>query len=531
MIWLYLSPQLTEVIMNYQNTDANAFLLEERHELYRTVWENSPEAFILLNSEGNIIHYNKTVFKLFGLLEDSLSNNNSIFNFLLPEFISKAKEDFAYALENSELKDCEYQSFKGNLSDFPISISYRKVCFESLPGDYILALVKDITKAKIDERAIRMAKDRAEVADKLKTSFLANMSHEIRTPINAVIGFADLLNDPDLLDDEKEEYIKTIQVNGELLLKLINDIIDLAKIESGQLKIQQNEFSLSQLMEEIYISTRNMLVSYEKPHLVLEKHIDKSLDNNVLVTDQYRLMQIINNLLSNAIKFTDKGIIKFGVQVLENGKAEFYVQDSGIGIEDDDLDHIFERFGQVESSLERNISGTGLGLSITKSLVELLGGKIKVYSKPGEGSLFSFTINALNKNGVAIVDSRRKINLKGKKILIVEDTESNYRLLNILIEKQGGETIWALTGKQGIAICRNSRDIDLVLMDINLPDIDGYEATAAIKVFRPNLPIVAQTAYAMSGERERSIEFGCDDYISKPIMPDKLFASISNLIY
>ena len=501
----------------------------EKNTIYKAVWENSPDAFLLLDSQGNIILYNEATKKMFALPESPEKNKISVFKYLKRDFWENVRQDFNYVLKNGELKDCEYQALRDGYF-FPINISYRKVNFDSLPDDYIILTGKDITKVKINERAVRKAKEKAEIADKLKTSFLANMSHEIRTPINAVIGFADLLEDPDLTEEEKKEYINTIQLNGELLLKLINDIIDIAKIESGQLKISKNEFGVNKLFEEIYLSSRNMLNTMEKPHLILDYHIDDKLKDKSLITDQYRLVQIINNLINNAIKFTDEGRIDFGVRLNRNNKIEFFVKDTGIGIPEKDIDIIFDRFGQVEEALDRNIGGTGLGLSISKSLVEILGGRIRVFSKENQGSEFVFTIDAIIKDGKETIKNKETIDFSGKKILIVEDTESNYRLLNILLEKHGAETIWALTGKQAVSICKNSRDIDLVLMDINLPDIDGYEATSMIKSFKPNLPIVAQTAYAMAGEEQRSRESGCDDYIPKPIIPDKLFKVLSNLI-
>jgi len=515
---------------NIQNYNERLIHEDEWHEIYKTIWENSPDALILADSQGFVIQYNKALNKLFDIPVELIQFQKTLFSYLKTEDRNRAKEDFFYALKNGELKDCEYWAVRGGEFHFPISISYRKVNFSRRSGDYIMLMGKDMTKVKIDENAMRKAKERAEVADKLKTSFLANMSHEIRTPINAVIGFADLLNDPDLLEDEKTEYINTIQVNGELLLSLINDIIDIAKIESGQLKISKNEFSLEQIFEEIYLSARSMLVTMEKPHLLLDYNIDSSLKSKSIISDQYRLIQIINNLINNAIKFNDEGKIEFGVSLNEKDKPEFYVRDTGIGIPEKDINMIFDRFGQVESALDRNIGGTGLGLSISKSLVNILGGHITVSSQEGKGSEFVFTIDATNMTTTNGNREKKKITFKGKKILIVEDTESNYRLLNILLEKQGAETIWALTGNQGISICKNSKDIDLVLMDINLPDVDGYEATSQIKAFKPNLPIVAQTAYAMAGEKVKSIEFGCDDYIAKPIIPEKLFNIISNLI-
>jgi len=515
---------------NFNGYNERLIREDEWHEIYKTVWENSPDALILIDSQGFVIQYNKAVNRMFGIPAEEIQFKKSLFRYLKTEDRHRAMDDFKYALKNGELHDCEYLALRGGGFYFPISVSFRKLNFIRRSSDYVIIVGKDITKAKIDEKAMRKAKEKAEIADKLKTSFLANMSHEIRTPINAVIGFADLLNDPDLLEDEKVEFINTIQVNGELLLKLINDIIDIAKIESGQLKISVNKFSIQQVFEEIYLTTRNLLTTMEKPHLIIDYHIDDALKGKSLMSDQYRLIQIINNLINNAVKFTDEGRIEFGVKLNENSRPEFYVRDTGIGIPEKDIDMIFDRFGQVEEALDRNIGGTGLGLSIAKSLVKILGGRIKVKSVEGKGSEFIFTIDAANSITTNSHASRKKINLSGKKILIVEDTESNYRLLNILLEKQGAETIWALTGNQGISICKNSKDIDLVLMDINLPDVDGYEATSQIKAFKPNLPIVAQTAYAMAGEKKKSIEFGCDDYISKPILPEKLFSIIGSLI-
>ncbi|OIP00027.1 MAG: hypothetical protein AUJ98_09540 [Bacteroidetes bacterium CG2_30_33_31] len=514
---------------NIKNLDKNILSKDDLLEIFSSVWENSPDALLLLDSDGGIIKFNLAFADMFRINPEIEYKNKFVYDLLVNEYKKKAILDFLYAATNGEIKNCEYQVIRHDNSIFPINISFRRVNFKNHQGDYFILIGRDITKNKIDERALRNAKDKAEIADKLKTSFLANMSHEIRTPINAVIGFADLLNDSDLLDEERKEYINTIQVNGELLLNLINDIIDIAKIESGQLKISKNEFSIKQLFDEIYLSARNALSMLEKPQIILEYKIEDSLEDVFLVTDQYRLMQIINNLLNNAIKFTDKGRIDFGVGINKNDKIEFYVKDTGIGISEKDVDIIFDRFGQVEEALVRNVGGTGLGLSITKSLVEILGGRIKVKSTVEEGSTFIFTIDAERKSGQLNPSIQKIVNLKGKKILIVEDTESNYRLLNILLSKYGAETIWALTGKQGVSICRNSNDLDLVLMDINLPDIDGYEATSQIKSFKPNLPIVAQTAYAMAGEREKSLEFGCDDYISKPINPEKLFSIIIKL--
>lgn len=502
---------------------------EDRLSLYQNIINNIPQA-IILASETGLVDFNKSAIDILGANDEADFKavvKNQLFN---SDDFQRAIKDFLYAWQNIKLGNCEYELIRKDGSIIPIEVSYRKIDGENQPNFMVIS-IQDITKRKIDERALRKAKERAEIADKLKTSFLANMSHEIRTPINSVIGFADLLNDDDLTDEERHEYINIIHVNGELLLKLINDIIDIAKIESGQLKIIKSDFSLSDLFEEIQLTQSGVMKAMEKGNLELSYTISDDLKESKINSDQFRLVQVISNLINNAFKFTSDGFIRYGVRKESDSKLLFWVEDSGVGIPDEDIDLIFERFGQVEKTLHMNQFGTGLGLSISKKIVNLLGGKIWVESSVNVGSKFIFTIEAHDLNMAKSTMKAEKYDFKGKTILIVEDIESNYQLVDILLKKNGASTIWAQKGYQALEICKNNKNhIDLILMDINLPDIDGYSMTTMIKEFKPNMPIIAHTAYAMAGEKQKSIEFGCDDYVSKPINPELFYKTINKYL-
>ncbi len=502
---------------------------DDRLKLYQNIINNIPQA-IILTSETGLVDYNNSAIDIIGADNDEDFKEVIKKHLFSSEDFSKAVNDFIYAWQNGKLGNCEYNIIRKDGSYIPIEVNYRKIITEDQPSFMVIS-IQDITKRKIDERALRKAKERAEIADKLKTSFLANMSHEIRTPINSVIGFADLLNDDELTNEERHEYINIIHVNGELLLKLINDIIDIAKIESGQLKIIKNDFSMSELFEEIQLTQVGVMKAMEKSQIELSYEISNELKDSKINSGQFRLVQVISNLINNAFKFTTTGHIKYGVKKESDSKILFWVEDTGIGIPPEDLDLIFERFGQVEKTLHMNQFGTGLGLSISKKIVNLLGGKIWVESKIDEGSKFFFTIEAHDLNMAKTTTKSEKFDFSGKTILIVEDIESNYQLVDILLKKNGASTIWAQKGYQALETCKNSHNrFDMILMDINLPDIDGYSLTTMIKEFKPSIPIIAHTAYAMAGEKQKSIEFGCDDYISKPINPDIFYKTINKYL-
>lgn len=385
------------------------------------------------------------------------------------------------------------------------------------------------------EESLQIALEKAEDSDRLKSLFLSNMSHEIRTPMNAILGFAEMLQDPELNIEEKDRFLDVIIKSGDNLLRLINDIIDISKIEAGQLRILYSDCYLNELFADLEGFFNKELTRLRKDHLTFYMQTGKPEPDFAVYTDPVRLRQIITNLVGNAIKFTDEGFIELGYRVRGN-KIEFYIRDSGIGIPVDQQKLIFERFGQVKEVAARNITGTGLGLTISKNLVELLGGTMWLDSFPGEGSTFWFSIplkvgNHRSETLFEIeVSPAQQLDLSGKNILVVEDVDTNYFYISSLLEKLNANILRAGDGLIAIDICKKDPSINLVLMDIELPVMDGYTATREIKKIRPDLPVIAQTAFAMMGEREKSLEAGCDDYIAKPIRKEILLEVISRFI-
>lgn len=372
-----------------------------------------------------------------------------------------------------------------------------------------------------------ISKERAQESDQQKSSFLANMSHEIRTPVNGIIGFAELLKDTALSYEEREEYLGIIKQSGNQLLTLVNDIIDISKIEANQLNIHKENFSLNLLLEELYKIFRQQIENLGKS-IKLELVKDLPPDNDVIKSDPIRLRQILINLLSNAIKFTNKGKISFGYNVLfDKQKIEFFVNDSGIGIPKSQQEFIFKRFAQVSSKKRNYQHGTGLGLAITKGILELLDGSISVHSKSGSGASFKFNL-PLVRGGYSQVkknknDNVMNYNWSNRTLLIVEDDHVNYKYLEILLVRTKVTVFRAENGQEAVDICQRHPEIDLVLMDIQLPVMDGYKATKRIKTFRPDVPVIAQTANAMDDDEEKCIQAGCDDYLTKPISHEILF--------
>ncbi len=382
------------------------------------------------------------------------------------------------------------------------------------------------------EETLQDAKTKAEESDRLKSLFLSNMSHEIRTPMNAIVGFAEMLQDTDLSREQKNKFLDVIIKSGDNLLRLINDIIDISKIEAGQLKFDYSDCLVNEMVYDLETYFKQEMIRQKKEHIKLYTQLGHPESDFALQTDCVRLKQILNNLIGNAIKFTDEGFIEYGYKI-KSGYIEFFVRDSGIGIAPDKQKLIFERFGQVQEAISRNLSGTGLGLTISKNLVEMLGGELWVDSMPGEGSTFFFnlplrigTTNTTRVQKDESEENKQTIDLQGKTILVVEDVDTNFFYMSSLLQKLNCKIVRANNGQKAIDICKNDSSIDLVLMDIELPVLDGYKATAEIKKFRPELPVIAQTAFAMMGERERSREAGCNDYLAKPIRKEELIKTL-----
>ncbi len=401
---------------------------------------------------------------------------------------------------------------------------------------YASQLEQEIEQRKQAGLELIEALKRAEESDGLKSAFLANMSHEIRTPMNGILGFAELLKEPDLTGEQQQEYIKIIEKSGARMLNIINDIIDISKIESGQMKAILQETNINEQLEFIY-KLFNREVEQKGLHLSLKKI---SLPpESIVETDREKLYAILTNLVKNSIKYTSKGFIEFGCDIVETRHGlflQYFVKDTGIGIPKNRHEAIFERFIQVNVVDKMARQGAGLGLAISKAYVEMLGGKIWIESEEGKGSTFYFTIPYLpkSKNGInigyEILAPIEESQIKKLKILIAEDDRSSSQLISIIIRKIAGEIINVENGTEAVRACFENPEIDLILMDIQMPIMDGYEATRQIREFNTDVIIIAQTAFALSGDYGKAMDAGCNDYISKPIKTNNLLNLISKHI-
>jgi len=385
----------------------------------------------------------------------------------------------------------------------------------------------DIHKLKLAEEELIKAKEHAEESDRLKTSFLANMSHEIRTPMNGILGFAELLKEPGLSGEEQQKYISIIEKSGARMLNIINDIISISKVESGLMEVSTSETNLNTLIE--------FILSFFKPEAD-QKGIEffckklVSVNDTTVITDSEKVYAILSNLVKNALKFTKEGTIEIGYTKKEK-EFEFFVKDTGVGILQEQKEFIFERFRQGSESLNRNYEGAGLGLTISKAYVEMLGGKIWVESDQGKGSIFYFTIPFASDEADQMIDKhsepvKDEAPFKDLKILIVEDDENSEIFITMVVGSLGKNILNARNGLEAIDICRNNPDLDLILMDIKMPVMDGYEATRQIRLFNKEVIIISQTAFALTDDREKSLAAGCNDYLSKPLRKSVLIETI-----
>jgi len=403
-----------------------------------------------------------------------------------------------------------------------------------------VAIKTDITHAKNINSELIIAKERAEESDRLKSAFLANMSHEIRTPMNGILGFTELLKEPDLADDQRKYFIGIIEKSGERLLNIINDIIDISKIESGQMKVKNSGINVNEYLDQILTFFKP---EAEAKNIKLICNPGLPREESFIETDSEKFYAILINLVKNALKYTETGFVEFGYnRVAETqciASLQFYIKDTGIGIPKDRQEAIFERFVQADIMDKMAWQGTGLGLSISKAYVEMLGGNIGLESEAEDlsagksgGSTFYFTLPIpvnpeSEKNNTAkilnpVKDAQINPKVSGLKILIAEDDEPSSKFISIGVREFGKDVIKVQTGTEAVDVCRKNPDIGLILMDIQMPELSGYDATRQIRQFNTEVIIIALTAYALSGDKEKAIEAGCNDYISKPVKKEEL---------
>jgi len=531
----------------------NIFSLVSAETPYRIIIQEMNEGVVTLSAKGIILYCNQMFSEI--LAEQSEIIVGSLFS----RFVIETDQTIFNNLFRKGLKRKTDGEIRCLSADH--RIIYMNLLLSPLPPDLlgdICIMAADISKLKqkehelflvnetLEKRILErtktitdtlealknkneelfLSKEKAEESERLKSAFLANMSHEIRTPMNGILGFASLLEDTDLTVEKQHEYLSIIEKSGTRMLNIINDIVDISKIEAGLMKVDIKESNINEQIEYIY--------TFFKPEVEAKgmKLFRSTLPTKdaFIHTDREKLYAILTNLVKNAIKYTQEVSIEFGVDRAEiNGSEslQFYVKDTGIGIAKDSQEAIFERFIQADI-VNTLVQGTGLGLAITKAYVEMLGGKICVESEEGLGSTFYFTIKNFAKQKTKsfvqdkVIDNHMNPKVLELKILIAEDDETSEMLLDISVKKLGKEIIKVQNGFDAVEACRNHPDLDLVLMDIRMPKMSGYDATRNIRQFNKDVVIIAQTAYGLSGERDKALEAGCNDYISKPINNNKL---------
>ncbi len=522
-----------KIFRNITDQKATEEALMESQSQLRNIFQNSPDALVLTTIDGIIIDVNKAAFNLFGSSPGEDAREVSCLRLVARKDQKRARSFLRGVLKKEHVKNKVFTLIRPRKGCFFAEVSANLLKNNDGEPVNLIIIVQDITERLLYERRLEEAREKAIESDKLKSAFLANMSHEIQTPMNAIIGFSKLLSPDETNQSDNSEYIEIIRSTGNSLLTLIDDIIDFAKIEAGEVTINRSACIVNKVMKELHTSFESERLNKGKNNLELLLNIPEKSEELTIVTDQNRFRQIFSNLLNNALKFTVKGKIEFGYDVKKEFLV-FYVRDTGIGIPKEKQGIIFERFRQVEFNYTKKFGGTGLGLAISKNLVKLLGGEIWVESEKGKGSVFKFTVPLVKtrkpKEYIKHLQPMKTNEWKGKVILIVEDNELNSKLLQRMLEPTGAEILIAKDGKPAIEACTTNKAISLVLMDIQMPEMDGYEATRTIKSMNPEIPVIAQTAYAMAEEREKIISAGCDDYISKPIRQRELFSTLSKYL-
>jgi signal transduction histidine kinase len=422
---------------------------------------------------------------------------------------------FQHRLKNGSIRDVEVYSSH----------------IRAFGKDVIHSIVHDITEKIRMEHELIASKEKAEENDRLKTAFLHNISHEIRTPLNAIVGFSSFLNQPNLSVDKRKEFTDIISLSSEQLLSIITDIISVATLEAGQERVHKKEIDINQAVGAVY---EQFCIKSLYPNITIQYHSEIPDNEARVVTDGVKLIQILTNLVGNALKYTREGRVEFSSAIKDN-ELYFRIEDTGIGIPKHLHGKIFDRFWQVDSTVTREFGGTGLGLSISKAYVELMGGRIWLDSEPGIGSVFHFTVpyepviksknSGSNEMGKAVDGSLSK-----KVVLIAEDEMNNFLLVREYLSESVFNIIRVENGLDAVNICKNRKDIDIILMDIKMPVMDGIEATRQIKIMKPEIPVIAITAYAYATDKKRLLESGFDEYLPKPLKRESLIKMINQFI-
>jgi len=515
-------PDGTPGILTVSNDITEKKRSQEKMLTLSRAMESIGECVSITDYKNKIIFVNKAFCKTYGYTDEEIIGKD------ISIIRSSASNDYS---AEKIISDTMHGGWTGELinvkkdgSEFPIELSSSEIKDEKGNSIGLIGIAVDITERKKVQMELINAKEKAEESDRLKSAFLANMSHELRTPLNAIIGFSGLITDSGPNNDTVS-YAQIISKSGQHLLTLVEDIFDSTMFETGQIRINNEKTDLADLLEEVRNMINSEKISESKSQIEINLILNENMSQNYVVTDSRKLKHVLMNLLRNALKFTDAGSIDFGyTEVFSEGNDwyQFFVKDTGIGISEKFHDTIFNIFRQLDDTHTRKFGGMGIGLSIAKKTIELLGGKIWVESELSVGSTFFFTIPVVTVLEELIYkqdENKPTMEKKftGKTILIAEDEQSNFDFLKILLTRMNIRVLWAKDGIEAVSLCESDPAINLVLMDIKMPLLNGYEATRRIKKIRPDLPVIAQTAYAMLSDKQDAEKAGCDGYLSKPI--------------
>ena len=526
LIWLSGNVSSREIVTSREIGDENFF---------RKAFEASLNGIAIIDTDGNILTANKTALDIFRIPEYSGGLKLNLFDLMTRE--TRENIDFKGRFrEDGMVYNKVYEMIRPDGEVFYIEASSAAMHNSEGETEYVVSTFRDITEELRQKKELEEALKRAEESDRLKTAFLTNMSHEIRTPMNAIVGFSGMLANPEVPEEDKKEYIKYIELSSDTLLHLINDILDISKLEAGQIIINNEEFFVDDLFREVEAIAREIQSKYGKSYLDLRFYKTGQERCPVVRSDPHRIKQVLNNLIGNAIKFTEEGYVEVTCSAREQ-VLTFMVRDTGPGIPEEEQQTIFERFRQLDNSFTRKYGGAGLGLAITKNLVESLGGEIRLFSTPGEGTLFRvrFPGVTLRESPDHAVQGEEDTpqgvpDWRDRYVLIAEDERSNFDLLEAILAKTQIRIRHAWTGREAVTMCREGERPDLLLMDLRMPEMDGLSALKEIRSIYPGIPAIAQTAFAMADERHRCLRNGFDDYLAKPIRASLLLEKMGRAL-
>ncbi len=506
-------------------------LFELQGFLIKDKFDFTPDSVSIFPFDSLFVPFGFFVFFEQGMMENGLSS----YNIIIRQIIIMAVEK----LDKLKLLE-ELKSLNAN---FENKLRERTKELKESRKDLKMEIkeLRDFKEVEIE--ALIESDHKSELHSEIDSTALVNISHEIRTPLNGVLGFAEILRSSEIEETDKQNYINIIKTCGKSIIKIIDDVIDLSKIENEQVVITKIDFPIAGFMTELYDHFKNDELFRQKKNIELRLSIN--IDGNTIIhSDRERVWQVLINLIGNALKYTEEGYIEIGCKIEDNTAnkkgnkdLEFFVRDTGIGIEENLQNAIFDKFVKIEHDITRLYGGTGLGLTIARELAKLMGGEIWFDSRLNDGSEFYFklpdSVVVLNGNDKPLTtkELKSKYNWDGKRVMIVEDDEMSFIYLKEVLKSTNIDIIHAWNGVEAVEMAAANQNIDLILMDIKLPEMDGYEATKKIKEMNESLPVIAQTAYAMADDEQKSIQVGCDDYITKPINRRKLLQTMDSLFH